>query len=55
MFNLEFAMVGYQPDYQYKLFFTGFNLEKRIRKDHILGKILEKVDFDFIYKEVKDT
>ena len=48
-------MMGYQPDYQHKLFFTGFNLEKRIRKDHILRKILEKVDFAFIYREVKDT
>jgi len=46
---MEFAMMGYQHDYQHKLFVTGFNLERRIRKDHILRKILEKVDFDFIY------
>jgi transposase len=52
---MEFAMMGYQPDYQHKLFVTGFNLENRIRKDHILRKILETVDFDFIYQEVKDT
>jgi len=48
-------MMGYQPSFQHKLFTMGFSLEKRIRKDHILRKILEKIDFDFIYKEVKDT
>jgi len=48
-------MMGYQPDYQHKLFVTGFNLGKRIRKDHILRKILKKIDFDFIYGEVKDS
>jgi transposase len=48
-------MMGYQSDYQHKLFITGFNLEKRIPKNHILRKILEKIDFDFIYKEVDNT
>lgn len=48
-------MMGRQSDYQHKLFVRGFNLEKRIRKDHILRKILEKIDFDFVYQEVKDT
>lgn len=47
-------MMGHQPDYQHKFFITGFNLEKRIRNDHPLRKIREKVDFDFIYNEVKD-
>lgn len=48
-------MMGYQPSFQHKLFVMGFNLEKRIRNNHIVRKILEKIDFDFIYKEVKDT
>jgi len=48
-------MMGYQPSFQHKLFTMGFNLEKRIRKDHILRKILETIDFDFIYKEVEGT
>jgi transposase len=48
-------MMGYQPDYQNKLFITGFNLDKRIRDDHPLRKIREKIDFDFIYNEVKDS
>ena len=48
------AMMGHQSDYQHKFFITGFNLEKRIRDDHPLRKIREKIDFDFIYDEVKD-
>ncbi len=48
-------MMGRQHDYQHKLFVTGFNLDKRIRKDHILRKVAEKIDLDFIYKEVEET
>lgn len=48
-------MMGRQPIYQNKLFITGFNLDKRIRQDHPLRKIQEKIDFDFIYDEVKDA
>jgi len=48
-------MMGYQPSFQHKRFVMSFNLEKRIRNNHILRKILEKIDFDFIYKEVQDT
>ncbi|MFC1532914.1 IS1182 family transposase [Thermodesulfobacteriota bacterium] len=48
-------MMGHQSDYQHKLFITDFNLEKRIPKNHILRKISEKIDFDFIYKEVDNT
>ena len=32
-------MMGRQLVYQHKLFVTGFNLDKRIRKDHILRNI----------------
>lgn len=48
-------MMGRQPDYQHKLFVTGFNLDKRISKNHPLRKTQEKIDFDFIYEEVKDV
>jgi transposase len=48
-------MMSRQPPYQHKFFVSGFNLDKRIRKDHILRKIAEKIDFDFIYEEVKDS
>ena len=48
-------MMGHQPNYQNKLFITGFNLDKRIRDHHPLRKIQEKIDFDFIYDEVKGS
>ncbi|MBW2195599.1 MAG: IS1182 family transposase [Deltaproteobacteria bacterium] len=48
-------MMGHQPNYQHKLFVTGFNLNNRIRNDHPLRKIQEKIDFHFIYGEVEDT
>ena len=47
-------MMGRQSDAQQKLFHTYLNLEKRIRKDHILRKIAQLIDFDFIYKQVED-
>jgi len=47
--------MGHQPPYQNKFFVTGFNLDKRVREDHILRSIAEKIDFDFIYQEVKET
>ena len=50
-----FAMMGRQSSHQYKFFLSGFSLEKRIRKDHVLRKIAETIDFDFIYGEVKET
>jgi transposase len=48
-------MMGRQPKVQNKLFYTAVNLEQRVRKNHILRKIKSKIDFDFIYNEVKDT
>ena len=47
-------MMGRQPDAQPKLFYTCLNLEKRIRKDHVLRKIAQIIDFEFIYKQVED-
>ena len=48
-------MMGRQSKVQSKLFYTSFNLEQRIRKNHILRKVNRHIDFDFIYNEVKDT
>jgi transposase len=48
-------MMGRQSKVQSKLFYTAFNLEQRIRKNHILRKVRRHIDFDFIYHEVKDT
>jgi transposase len=47
-------MMGYQADLQPKLFYHSINLEERISANHILRKIQSKVDFAFIYQEVKD-
>jgi len=44
-----------QQGIQRKLFYTNINLDRRIRKNHILRKIAEHIDFDFVYQEVKDT
>ena len=49
------AMMGQQNGFQEKLFITGFNLDKRIPENHILRKISETIDFDFIYREVRHT
>ena len=46
-------MMGYESDSQQKLFYN-VDIEKRIPKDHILRKIKDKIDFSFIYSEVKD-
>jgi transposase len=48
-------MMGNQPGFQPKLFYHQINLEQRVPKGHLLRKIQEKIDFDFIYAEVKDT
>jgi len=48
-------MMGYQPDFQPKLFYHQINLEKRVPPDHLLRKIEQKIDFDFIYKEVQEA
>ena len=48
-------MMSYQPGFQPKLFYHQINLEQRVPKDHLLKKIRERVDFDFIYAEVRDT
>lgn len=47
--------MGYQPGFQPKLFYHQINLDQRVPRDHILRKIQEQIDFDFIYAEVKDS
>jgi transposase len=47
-------MMGRQQPTQEKLFVKGFSLERRIRQNHPLRKIIEKIDFTFIYNEVVD-
>ena len=43
--------MGCKPDAQRKRFYTCLNLDKRIRKDHILRKIDDVIDFNFIYEQ----
>ena len=47
-------MMGRQQRVQKKLFYTKFSLDQRVPKNHILRKVAKYIDFDFIYKEVKD-
>jgi transposase len=48
-------MMGYQPSFQPKFFYHQINLEQRVPRNHILRRIQEQIDFDFIYAEVKDS
>ena len=47
--------MGHQEGFQPKLFYHQINLDQRVPRDHLLRKIQEKIDFDFIYAEVKDA
>ena len=46
-------MMGRESPPQGSLFYTGINLDKRVRSDHVLRKVARLVDFDFVYTEVK--
>lgn len=48
-------MMGQQEGFQPKLFYHQINLERRVPEEHLLRKIRERIDFDFIYGEVRDT
>ncbi|HZA54405.1 MAG TPA: IS1182 family transposase [Candidatus Udaeobacter sp.] len=48
-------MMGRENPPQQSLFYTGINLEKRVRSDHALRKVARLVDFDFVYAEVKES
>jgi transposase len=48
-------MMGRDKPPQGSLFYTGINLDKRVRSDHVLRKVAGLVDFDFVYGEVKDS
>src|SRR4026208_92875 len=46
-------MMGRDQLPQRSLFYTGINLDKRVRSDHVLRKVSRLVDFDFVYGEVE--
>jgi len=47
-------MMGMDQKPQGSLFHIGIDMEKRIRANHPLRKVRERIDFDFTYSEVKD-
>ena len=48
-------MMGQQTGIQPKIFYPHLNLEQRVPRTHLLRRIHEEIDFDFIYAEVRDT
>ena len=48
-------MMGREDPLQSKLFYTDFNLERRVRTDHPLRNVARLIDFDFAYQEVADS
>jgi transposase len=48
-------MMGRENPPQPSLFYTGINLDKRVRSDHMLRKAARLVDFDFVYGEVRES
>ncbi len=47
-------MMGQESTFEPKLFYHQINLDQKVPKNHLLRKIREQIDFDFIYDEVKD-
>jgi len=47
-------MMGMQSPPQSSLFYVGINIDKRVRANHPLRRIRERIDFDFSYEEVKN-
>jgi transposase len=48
-------MMGQQTGIQPKIFYPHLNLEQRVPRTHLLRRIQEEIDFEFIYAEVRDT
>ncbi len=51
----EIAMMGEQTGLQRKIFYPHLSLEQRVPRTHLLRRIQEQIDFNFIYAEVRDT
>ena len=47
-------MTGEESGFQAKLFYHQINLDQKVPKHHVLRKIQEQIDFDFIYQDVRD-
>jgi transposase len=53
--NEGLIMMGHQPDFQSKFFHYNLNLDEKMPQDHVLRKIRNRIDFDFVSDEVKNT
>jgi len=53
--NGDIAMMGEQTGLQPKIFYPHMNLEQRVPRTHLLRRIQEQIDFNFIYAEVRDA
>jgi hypothetical protein len=51
----DIAMMGQQTGNQPKIFYHPMNLEQRVPRTHLLRRIQEQIDFNFIYAEVRDA
>jgi transposase len=51
----DIAMMGEQTGNQPKILYPHMNLEQRVPRTHLLRRIQEQIDFNFIYAEVRDT
>ena len=51
----DIAMMGQQTGNQPKIFYPPMNLEQRVPRTHLLRRIQEQIDFNFIYAEVRDA
>ncbi len=48
-------MMGEQTGLQPKIFYPHLNLEQRVPRTHLLRRIQEQIDFNFIYSEVRES
>ena len=48
-------MESQEKGFQAKLFYHQVSLEQKVPKNHLLRKIREQIDFDFVYREVRDS
>jgi hypothetical protein len=46
-------MMGRDKPPQRSLFYSGINLDQRVRDEHVLRKVVRLVDFEFVYGEVQ--
>jgi len=46
-------MMGCEDPPQPSLYYTSFNLDKRIRSKHLLRKVAKVIDFGFVSDEVE--